>query len=280
MHRFRALRAVPLVLFFVLVVFGCATGRDHAADAGFGMTATAVPEGILLTFSNIPDDAVRLFVNVSSWSDAEEAADRHDIISAYADIVDESFFSARPSFQLERLRETGRVVFPIVQAGQRYRISAMVATRQDHELMMDDVSGQIWVEAEGVAEGGIYFNRADVALALNDTNSAVTITSEPIFTSDVTFHAQKYSFGVTILVGEHSSIGVGDHHIPQGLSADGLTWTFEPQMTENLIKDASEWLESGVLYTAWVTAYVDIIYDDITWSVEIAKTPRFAFSLE
>ena len=282
MHRLRALRAIFLLLFFVLVLFGCATtGRDQAASADFGMTVTAVPQGILLTFSNIPDDAVRLFVSVSSWGNAEEAAGSYDIVSAHADIVDESFFSAIPSFQLGRVKETGRVVFPIVQAGQRYRVSAMIATRRGHELMMRGVSYQVpWIEAEVVAEGGVYFNRSDVAIALNHTNSVATITSEPVFTSDLTFHAQKYGFAVTVAVGELSSIGLGDHHIPYGLSADGLAWTFEPQMTENLAKDAGEWLESGVPHPAWVTAYVNIIYDDITWSVEIAKTPQFAFSLE
>ena len=50
-------------------------------------------------------------------------------------------------------------------------------------------------------------------------------------------------------------------------------------MTEFLRMDNVGWLEAGSYYRAWGTAYANIIYDDIRWSVEIAKTPEFVFSL-
>ncbi|MCL2293671.1 MAG: hypothetical protein FWC36_02230 [Spirochaetes bacterium] len=50
-------------------------------------------------------------------------------------------------------------------------------------------------------------------------------------------------------------------------------------MTENLRKNNGGWLETGTYYTAWVVAYANIIYDGILWSVEIAKSPEFEFSL-
>jgi len=74
MHHFRALRtrtwfAISLILGFALVTFGCATdelvsGKNRAADADFGLTAQAVPEGILLTLSNIPPDTNHLWITV------------------------------------------------------------------------------------------------------------------------------------------------------------------------------------------------------------------------
>jgi len=279
--RLGALRAIPLVLFFVAAAFGCATGRNQVADPVFGLTATAAPNGILLTFDNIPDDTVRLFIHVQSWGDGAEPSDPHYITASIADIVDESFHVAIPSFQLERVRQTGAVVFPIVQAGQRYHISAMATTARDIQLMMDDAYHHpVSANAEVVAGNGVYFNRDDVILELNDSNSAVTLVSRPTFDSELDFLDQKYSFGVTIIVDGQRSIGVGDHHRQEGLSADGLTWTFEPEMTEGLRKDSGGWLESGVSYSAWVGAYVNIVYDDIAWSVGIARTPRFAFSLD
>jgi hypothetical protein len=48
-------------------------------------------------------------------------------------------------------------------------------------------------------------------------------------------------------------------------------------MTNDLIE--GEYLQSGN-YTAYVTAYRNVIYDNVTWAVEIAKTPEFIYSLK
>ena len=51
--------------------------------------------------------------------------------------------------------------------------------------------------------------------------------------------------------------------------------------TVNLMQfnNESNWLENDSYYSAWAEARANIIYDDITWSVEIAKTPVFTYSL-
>jgi len=276
MNHSRTLKTIALIagLSLALLGLGCSTNSNRVDSAAFGLTAEAVPEGIHLTFSNIPPETVRLFIHIQSWDGSGEAAGHHDIIASNADIVADSVRTAFPSFQLERIKQTGTVIFPVVQAGRNYRISASAETSVN-----DTFFQPLWAEAGVVAESGIYFNRNDISLALNDTKSAVTLLSEPVFTSEVTFHTQKYSFGVTIAAGEQRSIGVGCHHFPDGLSADGLTWTFQPRMTDNLRRDNSGWLESDKTYPAWVAAYVNIIHDGIVWSVEIAKTAEFDYSL-
>lgn len=279
MQYFRALRIISLVLAFVMVTFGLMSCAGRAAsenDTDFGFTAEAVSEGILLTFNNIPPDSIRLFISVQSWDDTEKLKSSYDLVSSIADIRETSCPGrGAHSLQLERVKETGKVFFPIVQAGQKYRISASIQTRSD----IDNETIPTFIENEVIAKNGIYFNREDVILELNDTNSTVTLLSEPLFSSEVNFYTNKFDFGVTIVIDEQGSIGTGTHHIPEGLSSDGLTWTFEPQMSENLRRHHGDLFESGKSYSAWAVTYVNIIYDDIVWSVEIAKTPKFNFSL-
>jgi hypothetical protein len=282
MQQFKALRIISLILGFALVACGCATSKNQVADTDFGLTAEAVPEGVLLTFSNIPSDATHLWISLHSWSGTEEPESPYSIIQSFAGITDASVRGwVNSSRQLEKVKQTGKVIFPIVQAGQKYLISATVHNEREFRQMRDANFQPRRAETECVAKNGINFNRDLVNLALNDTNSVVTLSSEPVFSSEITFNAQKYSFGVTIHVPGTGSIGVGDHHNPDGLSSDGLTWVFEPQMTQNIKGDSTttDWLESGINYSAWAASYVNIIYDDIRWSVEIAKTPEFTYSL-
>jgi len=235
-----------------------------------------------LTFSNIPPDATRLWIHVSSWGDTEVLGSRHSYASSYASVTDVSVRGeANSTPQLDKVKQTGKVIFPAVRPGINYRFSATVYNeREFHSFMENQENFQPRsAYTDFIADNGIYVNGGNAKLEVNDTYSAVTISSEPIFSSEVIFGDQKYSFGVTISVDNNRSIGVGDHHFPDGLSSDGLTWTFEPQMTEDLRRDNSGWLETGSNYPAWAEARVNIIYDDIKWSVEIAKTSEFKYSL-
>jgi hypothetical protein len=281
MQHFKVLRTISLSLVFALVAFSllvssCTKSRNNIVSTDFGITAEAITEGLLISFSNIPSDTIRLFISVNSWDDSEETENSYNIFSSFADIRDASFTSGGIySLQLEKIKETGKTIFPMVQAGQKYIVSAMLQTKSD----IDNEVIPIFIEVETIAENGIYFNRNDIELGLNINNSAVTLHTEPLFSSDVIFYTQKYDFGVSIMVKENGSIGLGTHHIPEGLSADGLTWAFEPQMTEILTNHNDGWLETGNYYPAWISAYVNIIHDDIIWFYEIAKTPVFNYSL-
>jgi hypothetical protein len=282
MQHFKASRTISLLFVFALITFGCATSKNHAATAAFGLTAEAVPEGILLTFSNIPSDATHLWIGVSSLGDTEKPESPHSFIYSFAGITDTSVRGwVHSSRQLDKIKQTGKVIFPIVQTGIKYSISAIVYNELEFYLIRETDRNihPRTAETELIADNGIYFNRDDVRLEINDAHSVVTISCEPVFSSEVIFDDQKYSFGVHIRVDNNRSIGVGDHHIPDGLSSDGLTWAFEPQMTGDLRRyNDNGWLEIGSNYAAWATANVNIIYDDIKWSVEIAKTALFTFT--
>ena len=294
MRHIKDLGTFTIIFWFILATFSLLTGScttsnhvsggNQIADADFEIAAQAVPEGILLTFSNVPSDASYLWIHVYDWFNMEEPINAHGLISSYAGITDTSaegwVYATR---QLEKIKQAGKVIFPFVEAGKKYRISAMVYNQQDYESFRNDENFlPCMAETECVAENGVYFDRNMVRLELDKTNSAVSLLSEPLFSTGVAFDAQKYSYGITILVSETASIGIADHHIPEGLSSNGLTWTFEPQMTAVNLRQfnrESNWLENDRYYPAWAEARINIIYDDITWSVEIAKTPVFTYSL-
>ena len=277
MQHFKALRTISLFLVSAMVIFGCATNKNQVANGDFGLIAESVPEGILLTFTNIPSDAIRMTIHVT-YSDTDELASSRSIISSFADLRDASFtMGAVSSIQLERVKQTGKVIFPIFQTGQEYTVFAYVYNQLEHESMLSNDKNFNPVSAYTVItpENGTSFNKDIVRLELNNSISAVTLSSMPVFSPGVTFGTQKYSFSVTIIIPETGSIGVADHHIPQGLSSDGLTWVFEPEMTNNLRENNHDWLENGINYSAWASVSANIIYDYILWNVEIAKTPEF-----
>ncbi|MDR1869993.1 MAG: hypothetical protein LBQ82_08410 [Treponema sp.] len=285
MRQINFLRKIILFISFALLVLSCDTRKNHDDNTEFGLTAEAVPEGILLTISNIPQDATHLWISVSSWGDTEEPESPNSIIYSYAAITDTSVWGVVNSTQnLDKIKQTGKVIFPIVEAGTKYSCSATIYNEREINLIRENDENVYprTAYAQVIADNGIYFNREDVKLEINNAHSVVTISCEPEFSSKVIFDDQKYRFGVTISVGNNSSMGVADHHIPAGLSSDGLTWEFEPQMTDALRSDSDDggWLEIGSNYSAWAEVYANIIYDDIKWSVGIAKTPEFIYSLK
>ena len=272
-----------LGVFLVVLCFftsSCTADKKQISDAEFGFTAEAVPEGILLSFKNIPSDAIRMFINIS-YLENNENPSIYNLISSHADIRDtSSLYGANPSFQMEKIKQTGKIIFPFVKTGQSCHISVYIYNIQDFELSRNDINFiPIIASTDCIAENGIYINKDNVVLDLNKTKTSATLLSEPVFSADVNFAANKFDFSVTIIVEGKGSISISTHHLPGSLSSDGLTWVFEPQMSENIKVFNSAWLENGNKCPAWVTAKANVIYDDIIWSVEIAKTQEFNYSL-
>jgi hypothetical protein len=260
MQNFKALRIISLILGFVLVTFGCTTSKSRQS-VDIGLKAETVPEGISLTFDYIPSETTRLFISIAK-GEYSSPANTHDVIFSYSNIMGES---------LEQVKKNRKIVFPIVQSGEAYRIS--VNFNKEGYQPIEGIPE--WIFAECTAGNGIYFNR-NIELKLDDAHTTVTLSSEPVFSSKVTFDTYKYSYDITIIQ-KHTETEVlsmggsaGDH------TTNALKCVFEPEWT-NLLNEENA-LESGS-YPAYVTAFCNIIYDNIKWFVEIAKTPEFIYSL-
>ena len=280
MNRFKALMAIFLVFGLTFVSFGCATGKNSVSKYDFRITAETVPEGILVKFINIPADASHMFLAISTVDENENPESPCSIISSYAALTNTNEMDwVFSSLHLEKIKQTGKFIFPFVKPGSNYFVSAHVYNLQEREQYIrgDENLQRNLANAEVTAKNGIYYNRDDVRLEFNSSKTAVTLSSQPVFSSEVTFADQMYSYAFTIQV-ESGSLGVGDHHIPEGLSSDGLTWVFEPQMSTVNLKEY-DLLKEGEKYPAWASAFVNILYEDIIWSINIAHTPLGEFSL-
>jgi hypothetical protein len=265
MQHFKALRTFFLLLVIIFVIFGCATNKNQIHDESIGLSAEIVENGIRLSFDYIPDDTARIFIHIQTLiSDDEYNIGPNDFITSFTDI--------RDYLLLEQIKQTGTVVFPFVRDGYYYFIGVVFENKY-FEKLLD------WGQASIVAQNGIYLTN-NSQLRLNDNYSGFSLYSEPIFSSEVIFDTQKFSFSFRVNYEcpeiDLGSISIGDHHFPGGLSSDGLTFIFEPYWT-NTIREGN-YLEPGI-YPAIGTAYANIIYNNIKWSVQIAQTSEFNYSL-
>ena len=239
--------------FLVFTCFVMANELSSANDTAVSVRAGTVSEGICLSFENIPEGATRLFVIFQDWEGREILSGTHEIIGIYTDITGKS---------LDQVKQTGRVICPFVLQGQKYHISAYFMNDTDPDFLE-------MLSAECVADKGTYFNDG-IELYLNETQTGVTLSAEPFFTSDVQYDTNKYGYSVTIDLADKGSLGYAENIM------HALSWDFEPQLTSDL-KEGS-YMESGN-YPAYVTAYCNLNHDHLTWRVEIAKTKVFLFTL-
>jgi len=251
MRYVRYQRVFSLVLGFVLA-FGFATNNTLAANGTIKVSAEAVDEGIRVSFENIPSETTNLFLHISTSSGP--AYSTRNIVSTYSDIRDSV---------LEQVKRTGRVVLPFVESGKRYIISA--SFEKDDELLTDDD-----YFAECTPYSGISFT-GNMELRLNEALTVATLSGEPIFPVAVRFAPVKYDFRAFVDLYGIVSLSYSDKE-----TVRGLTWNFEPLMTQYLI--ASGYLQKGN-YPVYISAYCNLIHDNIPWTVEIAKSSEFTFSL-
>ena len=194
MRLFRTIRAIPLILGFILVTFGCAISVGSFAFSGLvtkknqfsgmedvGFFAETVPEGILLSFSHIPQDTMQLNISFQDWGDIDIEPDWENIevlssFNYYHEILEIWSVGIMDS-KLEQLRETCRIILPFVQPGHKYTITAYFSNNGD---LIKTAS------TECVADRGIFFNKG-VTLALNNAYTGVALSSVPEFTSEVQF---------------------------------------------------------------------------------------------
>jgi hypothetical protein len=248
-------KKIAVVLGIACILGGCASPPNRAKEdtgalieADIGLVARAAPEGITLSFSAIPDGTTRMFVNISTWDRNKELAGARDIVSSFTDI--------RGS-DLERVKTAGKITVPFVQSGKVYDIAVFCERENEPET---------YSSAECIAGGGIYY-KDGLGLALNESRTAVTLSAAPEFSREVQYAPGKYRYGVTIRKGEYWSIGVGDD-----TQDEAMTWVFQPLVNDDIA--ASGYLERGE-YPAYAIVYCKAVYDDLTWSVELAKSGEF-----
>jgi hypothetical protein len=251
-----------LGLCFALVTFSCATGENQVSDfsSDIEISAETVPEGIRVTFSNystIPLEMKDIGVVFRDWGGSEEPdwenIDEFAVVfNNTHDLRETTCFSV-----MEKVKCTGTVIFPFVQPGHKYFITAFLINNEDEIELTKTI--------ECIADGGIFLNN-NISLDLNNAHTGVALSNAPVFTSDVQFGGLGY----------HIIILTGDDYWDVFSDSNGeLFWDFEPKFQEYL-------KEIGVVngdYPAYVEANISITHDNTSWVMNIAKSPVFTYSL-
>jgi hypothetical protein len=266
MQQKRGVRTIFLLLGFILAVSGCAIGKDQTAFVYFGLSVEAIPEGIVLIFDNIPPETDCLEISITDENS-----------KVYLEISHSRSYFAKTEIRgnsLELVKKTGKVFFPFVHAGHEYEISTGIT------YSIPSVSGSGRERGWGsvrrntlfIAENGYYYDKY-LELTVNESQTSVTLPSEPVFPVGVQYNSYDYRYGV-VITAKHDDGGGTTMFLPNVRSVDGRRWELVPELN-NQLKSSS--LQSGD-YPIFVTAYCSIVYDNIAWEVDIAKSPAFIFS--
>lgn len=266
-RHIRSLVKIMLIIGIAAAISGCDADAPYTEAGNMGLAVEAVEEGLRLSFSDIPPETTRIFINVSDWGGRKTITGAHEIVSRFADIRGNT---------LDRVKAEGGVTCPFAQSGVKYEIAVCYETSGgvSRGSASGDAAGaenEKWVFAECITGSkdvsrGIHFG-GGLELALNEAKTAVTLSAAPISSTDVEYAPAKYQYGVTIKKGEYWSVSVGDKQ-----AGENLTWQFQPLLTDDIT--ASGYLESGD-YPAYATAYCNAIYEDVLWVVELAKSGEF-----
>ena len=255
MRRIWSLRVFSIISGFVLLGFGSVISHSQQANGDIMVNAEAVDEGICISFENIPPETTSLYIHFStSDTAAAYSYSARDIVTTYSDIRDSA---------LEQVKRTGRVVLPFVKTGRDYFIS--VSFEKDDEPLGDDD-----YITECTPYSGIYFS-GDMELRLNESFTGVTLYGEPVFQAAVRYAPVKYNFRAFL-----DLYGIVSLSYSERDTVRGSTWDFEPLMTQYF--NASGYLQRGN-YPVFISAYCNLTHDNIPWTVEIAKSREFTFSL-
>jgi hypothetical protein len=235
---------IGLILIFGVISPGFVSASGQIAteteSSDMVVTAEGTPEGIHLSFKNIPEDTFRLFVSL--W----DITSRNQIQTSLVDFEGN---------ELAELRKNGELACPFVQDGHEYAIHVYYFTGTEEEIT-DEYS----VTVNATAGGGIYLTNNPL-LYFNTGRDSVTLSSKPAF-SEETINSQDalFDYHVMVKLDGGMSWGYGGH-------SNELTYDF-PQMTYELNEQHGI---SGFLPVS-VSMYCNLDYGAIPWVVGVAKT--------
>jgi hypothetical protein len=157
---------------------------------------------------------------------------------------------------IEQVRKTGKVTFPFVKKDHKYTIRALF-------ISGEDVIKRI--NTECVAKNGVYLN--EVSLDLNSAHTGVALSGKLAFTPNVKHEIQKMSYNIVICTEDY-------WHAIASEKTDDLSWEFEPRFSEYLKENN---VPKGD-YPSYVGINLNVIYNKISWIMEIVKSPIFTYS--
>ena len=270
MYKTCSFRKIRITMFFILIVLSCSTNTTQPVNNGIGHTIESIPEGILITFNTIPLDTTSMFIRFESRKNNDQnlesstegsTLDSYNVFEAYAMIYDELF---------EQIKNSQKIICPFIQPGAQYEIFISFFNKDGES------GGDMNIETEFTADTGIYPVN-EFKLSLNDNNTSVQVSAIPLFSSNVEFPLNKYSFSFNLTSAQ------GTFGTSTDMLEENLYWEFESSINENVKLWKKDALRRGKdisgNHSAWITFSCNLLYDNIQWKVNLAKTQVFTYSL-
>jgi len=232
-----------ILLIFGVILCTCEdTKINENSVSDFTVTAKGTSEGISLDITNIPEDAVSLWLYVY--------LENPITLGEMSTMVD---FSGD---ELEQLRKSGIFVCPFVENGQEYRITVYSAS--ENKIKHSSTTA--------VANGGIYLTNKPTLFWNNE--KSVALSARPIF-SEQEYNSQDAVFGYGVyLRNDNGGIG-GDRYYSN-------EFTFDVSQLINKISEKNE-LTGELPAFADITVLLE--YEKINWQVFFALSEDVIVSL-
>jgi hypothetical protein len=184
---------------FVLSVFGCASNRIAGnADTAFSVIAEKASNGIVLHFSNIPENTIHL--SVSLMDITENVQVPNQVL-----FWDNEAFGFQTSMnELANLRQTQTLLMPFAKNGHEYIVSV---------YLFDNIDLDSWSEhsLSTIAGGGIFMSN-NPTLHFTEENRYLVLSEKPTFSEEVQFSQDRglFIFGAMVKYEENSFGGSGN----------------------------------------------------------------------
>ena len=262
-------KAAILAAVSALAIAGCASSQDLApAGEPFRFSAENAPGGILLVFENIPAEASSLSISVLDT----HGIDNFDSLS-FGDIRALGFTSPDPFSvahvlikpdEMEQVRRTGSVLFPFAREGRTYSFGLLIGSDLEN-----------WHGTGGITATGNGMHVVnDVALELNSGETAAALSGAPGFWAEARFADPMFEYAAIIMIEETEE---GSSSVSQRARTNELVWAWDfAAMVEDLSAMHDLDLRGMGPLPAQVLAHANIIHDNLSWDVVIARSREFA----
>jgi hypothetical protein len=223
------------------VFFSCAANKG-VTESGMSVTAKGTSEGIVLYFSDIPEDTTDIalaFVDVNARNQPENVV-----------FVNNA--------NLDELKKTGNLLCPFGKNGREYFIRVYRHT----EL------GVVERQAAGaVAGGGIYLTNNPL-LRFTNGNNTLTLSEMPAFSEEVSFSRHGLFIYYSYLRRDDGTyLGFGAD-ATNNLNTD--SWRPKTEIKEYLARDFS--IDFTGDMPVFATAHCLLSYGNMEWNIGLAQS--------